>query len=156
MKLFKQLRDRMYARMLRYTDAHPNRRDRLIPMSFFQYGEWEDNARHARHDYIAGKISAEEFLRRIDTMHDLDSYDTVKQELLPEESVWQKRVAADPDFDPQRRYQPMMVLDLGVDVPQWQYLSEEELIRKDQEGHRSLREQYGKRLPVSSDEPKGK
>ena len=69
LKLFKQLRDRMYARMLRYQDAPENQRDRLIPMTPARYDEWEATARQARWDYIAGKIKAEEFLRRIDTTH---------------------------------------------------------------------------------------
>ena len=99
LKLFKQLRDRMYARMLRYQDAPENQRGRLIPMMPAQYDEWEANARQARREYMAGKIKAEEFLRCIDTTHELTSYDTIKQELPPEESVWQKRVAADLGFE---------------------------------------------------------
>lgn len=78
MKLFKQLRDRMYPRMLRYQDAPPNQRDQLIPMTAVRYGAWEDNARQARRDYMAGKIGAEEFLCRIDTTHNPASYNKVK------------------------------------------------------------------------------
>lgn len=145
LRLFKQLRDRMYARMLRYQDAPENRRDRLIPMSPVQYDEWEANARQARREYMDRKITAEEFLRRIDTTHELDSYDTTKQELPTEETVWQKRVAADLDFDPQRDYpQSFMALDLRepTEDPKWQYFTREELVRKDQRGHQSLREEY--------------
>lgn len=147
LKLFKQLRDRMYARMLRYQDAPENQRDRLIPMTVIQYDVWEKNARQMRRDYIAGKIKSEEFLRRIDTTHELDRYDTVKQELPSEESLWQKRVAANLDFDPERQYPAsLMLLDLSkpADKPQWQYFAREELIQKDQEGHQSLRDQYSK------------
>ena len=154
LKFFKQLRDRMYARMLRYQDAPPNQRDRLIPMTAAQYDEWEANARQARRDYMVGKIKAEEFLHRINTTHELASYDTVKQELPLEETLWQKRVAASLDFDPQRQYPAsFMVLNLRkpTDNPQWQYLTREELIQKDQEGHQSLREQYGKKPDKSSD-----
>ena len=83
-------------------------------------------------------------MRRIDTARELSSYDTVKQELPPKESVWQKRAASNPDFDPAWQYPAsFMELDLGKEQPQWQYFTREELIRKDQEGHQSLREQYG-------------
>lgn len=146
LRLFKQLRDRMYARMLRYGDAPESQRKKLIPMTALQYGEWEENARQARREYMAGKIKAEEFLRRIDTTHELVRYDPVKQELPPEKSAWQERVAGDPDFDPVRKYPAsMMVLDLRdtADDPHWQFLSQEELIRKDQVGHQSLRDEYG-------------
>lgn len=148
LRLFKQLRDRMYARMLRYGDAPESQREKLIPMTVLQYDEWEENARQARREYMAGKIKAEEFLRRIDTTHELGRYDPVKQELPPEKSTWQERVASDPDFDPVRKYpSSMMVLDLRdtADDPHWQILSQEELIRKDQAGHQSLRDEYGKR-----------
>lgn len=148
LKLFKQLRDRIYTRALRYEDAPVDQRERLIPMTMSQYGEWEVIAREARRAYIAGKITAEEFLHRIDTAHELESYDTVKQELPPEESVWQKRVAADLDFDPVRQYpSSLMVLNLrgATSDPQWEYLTTEDLIRKDQKGHQSLRDQYRKR-----------
>lgn len=154
LKLFKLLRDRMYARMLRYQDAPKNQRGRLIPMTPIQYDEWETNARQARREYMAGRIKAEEFLRRIDTTQELTSYDTVKQELPPEESFWQKRVAAYLDFDPERKYPAsFMVLDLSkpTDNPQWQYLTREDLIQKDQDGHQSLREKYGKQPPASPD-----
>ena len=126
LRLFKQLRDRMYARMLRYQDAPENQRDRLIPMPPVQYDEWEANARQARREYMDGKITAEEFLRRIDTTHELGCYDTAKQELPPEETVWQKRVAADLNFDPERDYPPsFMALDLreATDEPVWRYFS---------------------------------
>lgn len=146
LKLFKQLRDRIYARALRYEDAPVDQRERLIPMTMSQYGEWEVIAREARRAYVAGHITAEEFLRRIDTAHELESYDTVKQELPPEESVWQRRVAGNPDFDSLREYPAtMMVLELrgGKAAPQWQMLTREELVQGDQKGHRSLREEYG-------------
>lgn len=123
-----------------------DQRERLIPMTMSQYGEWEVIAREARRAYVAGHITAEEFLRRIDTAHELESYDTVKQELPPEESVWQRRVAGNPDFDSLREYPAtMMVLELrgGKAAPQWQMLTREELVQGDQKGHRSLREEYG-------------
>ena len=156
LKLFKQLRDRMYARMLRYQDAPENQRGRLIPMMPAQYDEWEANARQARREYMAGKIKAEEFLRRIDTTRELTNYDTIKQELPPEESVWQKQVAADLGFDPEQDYPAsFMALDLGEDIddPQWQHFTRADLIQKDQEGHQSLREKYGKQSPASSYKP---
>ena len=70
-------------------------------------------ARQVRREYMAEKIKAEEFLRRIDTTHELVRYDAVKQEFPLEKSVWQKRVSSDPDFDPVRSYpSSMMVLNL--------------------------------------------
>ncbi len=151
LKLFRQLRDRMYARMLRYGDAPENQRQNLIQMTGIQFDEWEKNARQARRDYMAGKIPAGEFLRRIDTTHELSSYDTVKQELPDEESCWQRRVAGDPDFDPARAYLPLMSLELGEEDPQWEFFTPEDLMREDQKGHQSLRNRYGKGAGKNSD-----
>lgn len=139
--------------MLRYGNAPESQRDRLISMTVPQYGEWEENARQARREYVAGRLTAEEFLHRVDTTHELDSYDTVTKEPSTEKSNWQKRVTANPDFDPELKYpSSMVILDLrtDTDTPQWQYLSREELIRKDQEGHQSLRDQYGGGTAASS------
>ena len=37
LKICRQLRDRMYARLLRWKDAAQSERDRLIPMDYEQY-----------------------------------------------------------------------------------------------------------------------
>lgn len=140
----KQLRDRMYARYLRYTDALPWERDRLIPMDDERYNAWSENARLARMEYLDGKLTVEEFLRRIDTTHELESYEVSRTELITE-SVWQKRVAADLRFDPESRYpENLMQLDLGKTNAQWESLTADDQRRQDQQGHQSLREKYGK------------
>ena len=90
LKICNQLRDRMYARLLRWQDAAPDERGSLIPMDYGQYDAWSENARLARMEYLKGKLAAEEFLQRIDTTHELGSYEADKAELV-EEMVWQRR-----------------------------------------------------------------
>ena len=142
----KRLRDRMYARLLRYTDAHPNNRKNLISMDYDQYDSWSENARLARIDYLDGKLTAEEFLRKIDTMHDLEDYTVGETQALPMETAWQRMVAGNIGFDPELHYpEGFMLLDLGADDPKWQTFSADDLRRRDQEGHQSLREKYGKK-----------
>ena len=139
-----QLRDRMYARFLRWQDAAPSERDKLIPMDYDQYTTWSENARLARMEYLDGKLTAEEFLRRIDTTHELESYEADKAELV-EVTVWQRVVAGDLDFDAETHYPgTMQVLDLGAENPQWELRTADELRREDQQGHQSLREKYGR------------
>ena len=84
LKLCNQLRDRMYARLLRWQDAAPGERDSLIPMDYGQYEAWSENARLARMEYLKGQLTAEEFLRRIDATHELESYEAGKAELVKE------------------------------------------------------------------------
>ena len=135
----------MYARFLRWQDAASTERANLIPMDYDQYTEWSENARLARMEYLNGKLTAEEFLRRIDTTHELENYETDKAELV-EETVWQRMVAGDLDFDAETHYpEAVLELDLGAEKPEWELRTADELRREDQKGHQSLREQYGKR-----------
>lgn len=144
LKLCNQLRDRMYARLLRWQDAAPDERDKLIPMDYEQYEVWSENARLARMEYLKGKLAAEEFLRRIDTTHELENYEAGKAELV-KETAWQRMVAGDLGFDPEAHYPKMMqVLDLGVVEPKWELCTADDLRREDQKGHQSLREKYHK------------
>ena len=144
LRVCSQLRDRMYARFLRWQDAAPMERANLIPMDYNQYNTWSENARLARMEYLSGKLTAEEFLRRIDTIHELSGYETDKAELV-EETAWQRMVAGDFSFDAETHYpETMQVLDLGVENPQWELRTADKLRREDQKGHQSLREKYGK------------
>ena len=144
LRVCNQLRDRMYARFLRWQDAAPTERDKLIPMDYNQYTEWSENARLARMEYIDGKFTAGDFLRRIDTTHELASYETDKAELV-EETVWQRMVAGNPGFDAEIHYpETMLVLDLGVEEPEWELRTADELRKEDQKEHQSLREKYRK------------
>ncbi len=144
-KLCNQLRDRMYARLLRWQDAAPNERDKLIPMDYEQYEAWSENARLAGMEYLKGKLTAEEFLRRIDTTHELENYEADKTELV-EETAWQRMVAGNFSFDAETHYPEMMqVLDLGEAEPKWELYTADDLRKQDQEGHQSLREKYGKK-----------
>lgn len=144
LKICNQLRDRMYARLLRWQDAAPSERDGLIPMDYDQYDAWSENARLARIEYLKGKLTAEEFLRRIDMTQALTSYEADKAELV-EETDWQHFVAGRYSFDPEMHYpEVMQILDLRVPEPKWELYTADDLRREDQKGHQSLRERYGK------------
>ena len=134
----------MYARLLRWQDATPTERDKLIPMDYDQYTAWSENARLARMEYLDGKLTAENFLRRIDMTRELESYETDKAELV-EETVWQRMMAGNFNFDPETHYpETVQVLDLGAEEPKWELRTADELRRENQKGHQSLREKFGK------------
>jgi len=103
-------------------------------MTAIQFGGCEEKAGQARQDYMAGKITVEDFFRRVNTAHGLSSYDN----LLPEGSCRQKRAADDLDFDPVQAYPSMVPLDLGENDLQWEHLSPESLIREGQKGPQRL------------------
>ena len=144
LKICSQLRDRMYARLLRWQDAPPNDRAGLIPMEHDQYNAWSENARLARMGYLSGKLTAEEFLRQIDTTHELDSYETDKAEQVSQ-TIWQKRVAGDISTDSETCYpEAFQCLDLRAPDAKWKVYTADDLRRREQRGHQSLREKYGK------------
>ena len=144
LRICNQLRDRMYARFLRWQDAPPSERSGLIPMDYDQYNAWSENARVARMEYLDGKLTVEEFLRRIDTTCELNCYEADKA-ALAEETNWQRLVAGDFSFDAETYYpEAMQVLDLRAAEPKWEIHTADELRRQDQKGHQSLRERYGK------------
>lgn len=142
----KKLRDRMYARLLRWQDAPPSEQARLIPMDYSQYEAWSENARLARMEYLRGELTAEEFLRKIDTTHELQSYEVGKAEPVDGPTLWQRRVASDITFDPAESLpEEFMALDLthpGDQDAQWELHTADDLRRYLQKGHQGLREKY--------------
>lgn len=142
---YRRLRDRMQARAVRYDDAGPEQKSRLIPFDGDQYAEWSELASQARLDYANGKISAEEFLRTIDIMHELDCYNIEECKLLPEKSRWQKLVARNPDFDPELQFpSEIAVLEFSKENPnpEWKTLTAQQFRERMQKGHMSLQAKY--------------
>lgn len=95
-------------------------------------------------EYLKGKLTAEELLRRIDTTHELESYEADRAEPVGQ-TVCQQRVAGDISFDPEVCYpETIQCLDLGEAEPKWEIYTADDLRRREQRGHQSLRERHGK------------
>ena len=143
--IYRQLRDRMYARMQRYDTAIPEKRGRLLVFSASDFKAWMDNASKAHREYTGGKIDSSEFLRRIDTWQELSSYDVKARPLVVDTTVWQQRVAADMDHAPADSF-PEQVMFLNVPTDgspaQWEMKTRDQLRREAQKGHQSLRDKY--------------
>jgi len=93
-----------------------------------------------RHRCKAKKLTAEEFLRKVDTTHELEGC------MGTEEAPWQRLVARSWDFDPERFFPKEIIIILNLNKPdaQWEPRTADELWRRMQKGHQSLREKYGK------------
>ena len=90
-------------------------------------------------------MTAEEFLRKIDMTHELTSYEAGKVNLSEGPSMWQRLVARDFRFDPERYFpEEKTHLNLSDPDPQWQILTADDQRREAQKGHQSLKEKYGK------------
>jgi len=143
--IYRRLRDRMQARAVRYDDAGPEQQSRLIQFDGDQYAEWSELASRMRLAYIKGEISAGEFLRTIDIMHELDSYDVEECKLPLEKSRWQKLVAGNPDFDPELQF-PSEIMSLKFSAenpnPEWKILTSQQIRERVQKSHMSLQAKY--------------
>lgn len=144
--IYNRLRERMAERLERYEDAPSQDKSKLFQMNATKYTDWLDMAQQARTEYRDGLISAEEFLRRIDVYEELESYSAEKREpISPKDTLWRKNVQRNIDFDPQRRYPPMLYLEFGKDPnPQWEHRSTEDQIKMARGGLESLMEKYKK------------
>lgn len=162
LKIYNQLRARMAERLHRYETAADWQKQRLFQLDILQYSKWMDTAHKARQEYLSGKIPTEDFLRRIDVHHELSSYNAEKLDSVDFlDTPYGQRLQNSIDFDPARAYpDTLMVLDLrknlsgdcsedSVQNPtqygaHWEYLTREDLIRKEREVHDSLRNKYPK------------
>ncbi len=110
------------------------------------YFDWIDDASTARVEYLEGKISGDEFLRRINPEGeelDLDSpCQTPAEDILF--TPWEQLVAGDISFDPKRHFQTMQFLDLGAEDLQWNLVTAKEQESRSKHGNESLLEKYKK------------
>lgn len=140
---YERLRRRLEERANRLEMAPPGAGDRLIPFDRDQYTAWLDLAREAKRDYQAGRISAGEFLRRIDPGEELAAYDAERTELPPlDETPWRELIKRDMDFIPDSRFMNIDFLDLREPEPVWETITAKSQILHARGGHASLHDRY--------------
>ena len=95
-------------------------------------------------EYLKGKLTAEELLRRIDTTHEMESYETDRVKPASQ-TVWQKWVAGDIYTDPETCHpEQFQYLDLWTAEAKREIYTADDLRRREQRGYQSLRERHGK------------
>lgn len=151
---YERLRRRLEERANRLELAPPGAEDRLIPFDRDQYVAWLDLAREAKQEYQAGRISAEEFLRRIDPGEELAAYDAERTELPPlDETPWRELIKRDMDFTPGGRFMNIDFLDLREAEPGWETVTAESRILHARGGHTSLHDRYRADAPEDPEAP---
>ena len=150
LELFEVHRKRMAARHERYMLSN-QKMDTEFVLGINEYFDWSEMAKQARLDYIDGKISAEEFIRRIDKYGELTDFTAQKTEQTGE-SILERLVKQDLSFDPARRYFNIQTLDLEESDPQWKIMTAEEWMRGEQGTRRPLAEQAEEIHPKKKDE----
>lgn len=137
--LFEAYRKRMRARYERFMLSNQKMNTEFM-LDINGYFDWSEMAKQTRMDYLDGKISAEEFIRRIDKYGELKDFTAQKTEQTAE-SILERFVKQDLNFDPARRYFDIQTLDLSEPKPQWKIVTAEEWMRNEQGTHRPLAEQ---------------
>jgi hypothetical protein len=150
LELFEAHRKRMSARHERYMQSNQKINTEFM-LGINEYFDWSEIAKQARMDYLDGKISAEEFIRRIDMYGELKGF-TVQKTEQTGESILEKLVKQDLTFDPARRYFDVQTLDLEEPNPLWKIMTAEEWIRSEQGSRRPLAEQVEEIHPRKIDE----
>lgn len=140
---YERLRRRLEERANRLELAPPGAESRLIPFDRDQYAAWLELAQEAKRDYQAGRISAGEFLRRIDFHGELAPYEAERTELPPpHETHWRNYIKQDMDFVPGDRFADTALLDLQETEPAWKTVTAESQILHARGGHTSLHDRY--------------
>ena len=117
----------------------------MTKMDTYMFEAWSSLAKDARMAHMRRELTTEEFLRRIDVFHELDSYD-VSAPMEPGKSILQERVERNIDFDPESAYQAVQVLDMRDPSvkPEWKTYSAEECKRWEQQGTRACGRSTGR------------
>ena len=149
--IFEVLRKRMGARYERFMDSGEQMNTEFI-LNIDGYFDWSNEAKQARMDYLDGKITAEEFICRIDKYGELSDFIAQKTEQDTGESVLERLVRRDLSFDPERRYFDILTLDLGEANPQWKTVTAEEWLKREQGNRRPLAERAAEIQPKKPEE----
>lgn len=149
--IFEVLRKRMGARHDRFMLSNQKMNTEFM-LDINGYFDWSEEAKRARMDYLDGKISAEEFIRKVDKYGELSDFAALKIEQDTGESVLERQVRQDLSFDPSRRYFDIQTLDLGEADPQWKVVTAEEWLKRDQGSHRPLAERAEEIAPKKPEE----
>jgi len=90
------------------------------------------------------KLTAEKFLRMVNTTQELESYEAGKIRLTgTEETLWQRLMARSWMFSPERFFpEEMLILNLSKLNAQWELHTADELQRRTQRGYQNLRGKY--------------
>ena len=149
--IFEVPRKRMGARYERFMDSGEQMNTEFM-LNIDGYFDWSDEARQARMDYLDGKITAEDFIRRIDKYGELSDFISQKTAQDTGESVLERMVKQNLSFDPERRYFDILTLDLGEANPQWKTVTAEEWLKREQGNRRPLAERAAEIQPKKPEE----
>lgn len=158
LEIYEILHHRNELRCDHYVNKISTVRESGYQLDVIAYGDWSEMAQDLRRAYLDGKISAADFITKIDIYHEYPDFAHRKETPLTGESILLEKVRQDLNFDPGSHYENRMFLELrlgenGVleDGAKWVVQTAQEQHDADRAGDTSLVEQIEK-LPKKKSE----
>ena len=158
LEVYEILHHRNELRCDHYVNKISTVRESGYQLDVIAYGDWSEMAQDLRRAYLDGKISAADFIAKIDIYHEYPDFAHKKETPPTGDSTFREQVKRDLNFDPNRHYEDMMFLELRLDengLPEdgaeWVVQTAQEQRDADRAGDTSLVEQIEK-LPKKKPE----
>lgn len=158
LEVYEILHHRNELRCDHYVNKISTVRESGYRLDVIAYGDWSEMAQELRRAYLDGKISAADFIAKIDIYHEYPDFAHKKETPPTGDSTFREKVKRGLNFDPNRHYEDMMFLELRLDesgLPEngaeWVVQTAREQHDADRAGDTSLVEQVEK-LPKKKPE----
>lgn len=158
LEVYEILHHRNELRCDHYVNKISTVREPGYQLDVIAYGDWSEIAQDLRRMYLDGKISAADFIAKIDIYHEYPDFAHKKEAPPTGESTFREKVKRDLNFDPNRHYEDMMFLELRLgedglpeEGSEWVVQTAQDQQDADRAGDTSLVEQIEK-LPKKKPE----
>ena len=115
LEVYEILHHRNELRCDHYVNKISTVRESGYQLDVIAYGDWSEMAQDLRRAYLDGKISAADFIAKIDIYHEYPDFAHKKETPPTGDSTFREKVKRDLNFDPNRHYEDMMFLELRLD-----------------------------------------
>ena len=115
LEVYEILHHRNELRCDHYVNKISTVRESGFQLDVIAYGDWSEMAQDLRRAYLDGKISAANFVAKIDIYHEYPDFAHKKETPPTGDSTFREKVKRDLNFDPNRHYEDMMFLELRLD-----------------------------------------
>lgn len=115
LEVYEILHHRNELRCDHYVNKISTVRESGFLLDVIAYGDWSEMAQDQRRAYLDSKISAADFIAKIDIYHEYPDFAHKKETPPTGDSTFREKVKRDLNFDPNRHYEDMMFLELRLD-----------------------------------------
>ena len=114
LEVYEILHHRNELRCDHYVNKISTVRESGFQLDVIAYGDWSEMAQDLRRAYLDGKISAANFVAKIDIYHEYPDFAHKKETPPTGDSTFREKVKRDLNFDPNRHYEDMIFWSYGL------------------------------------------